>query len=98
MDPSKINNTFKESNSNFTIICIISANSPSEIDFLFHPSRKNKTLLLGQIQSKFKGNFIWTSNLTRELSRNSHGDYYCRDSHNHHNIANVSIHIICTII
>ena len=84
-----------ESNTNFSIICIISANYSTEIELLFRPRPSNETILLEKVQSKLSENVIWTSNLSRESSRNSSGDYYCRDSNDHENIANISIDIIC---
>ena len=84
-----------ESNTNFDIICIMSANYSTEIEFLFSPRQSNKTLALRKVRSKFSQNFIWTYNLARESSRNSSGDYYCRDSNDHENIANISIDVIC---
>ena len=84
-----------ESNTNFSIICIISALNYTEIEFLFRPRRSNETILLEKVQSKLSENVIWTSNLSRESSRNNSGDYICRDSNDHENIANISIDIIC---
>ena len=87
-----------ESNSNFSIICIIFGDSSTEIEFLFRQRRSNETILLGKFWSSVEENFIWTCNLLRKLSRNSSGDYYCRDLNDHRNIANISIDINCTII
>ena len=84
-----------ESNTNFSIICIISANYSTEIEFIFRPQRSKETLSLEKVWSKFSKNFTWTYNLSRESSRNSSGDYYCRDSNDHENIANIFIDIIC---
>ena len=94
----KPSNNLIESNSNFSIICIIFGDSSTEIEFLFRQRRSNETILLGKFWSSVEENFIWTCNLLRKLSRNSSGDYYCRDLNDHRNIANISIDINCTII
>ena len=84
-----------ENNTNFSIICIISANYFTEIEFLFRPRQSNKTLSLGTVRSKVSKEFLWTSSLSRESYRNSSGDYYCRASNDTENIANISIDVIC---
>ena len=91
----KPSNNLIESNSNFSIICNIFGDSSTEIEFLFRQRRSNETILIGKVWSNIEENFIWTSNLLRKLSRNSSGDYFCRDLNDHRNIANISIDINC---
>ena len=91
-------NNLIESDSNFTIRCIITANSPSEIEFLFRPRQSNKTISLMKMQSKLNKQFEWTSILSRRSSRENIGEYYCRTTNNSEHEANISVNIVCTCI
>ena len=84
-----------ETNSDFTIQCIVTANLSSNVEFLFRPRQSNETFSLRKIQSKFSKHFEWTASISRKFSRESSGDYYCRDTNDPQNEANISINIAC---
>ena len=82
-----------EDQTNFSIICYISANYSHAVDFLFRSDKSENFQLLETISSIRESLFTWVVTFSRKRHRESNGEYSCRDNTTNLTIAS-NIHCI----
>ena len=74
-----------EGNSNFSIICNISANYSHYVEFLFRSDESERFESLANISSAEESRFTWVATLYRERQRESNREYLCHLGDNNAN-------------